>query len=239
MAITDLPRRIYWTFTGDLSDPAQAVHVLEGMQPETGTPGPHLAILDLSGKLLSPASLRELIVSVGRRIKGGVYGDMKLVIVSSDQAVIEQASLLAREHQLPIFLARSREPAAIEEALPAGDLTEADRETLGYLRRLGGLATVSRFAEEMELEPSAATNRLVNVDRKGYLYRLKRGRKLGDLWIDPRTRRQALVAGDLEGEVPATTPAGHAIGPGQRSRVELDGEAARRAQEIIRRRSRS
>jgi hypothetical protein len=237
MPIADLPRRIYWTFTGDLSDPAQAAHVVAGLNPETGEPGPHLAILDLSGKLLSPASLRELIVSVGQKAQAGIYGDIKLVLVSSDPAVVEQANLLAREHQLPLFIASSRDPAAIEEAVPAGDLTLAERETLGALRRLGGLATVSRFAEAMDLEPSAATNRLVNVDRKGYLYRVERGRRLGDVFVDPRIRRQALVGGDLEDETPPALAGAHGgEPPPSRARIDLEGEAARRAQEIIRRR---
>jgi hypothetical protein len=236
MAITDLPRRIYSTDTGDLTDPANAAHVLSTLAPETGSAGPHLAILDLSGKLLSPASLRELIVPLGQGVRGGVYGDMKLVIVASDPAVLEQAALLAREHRLPIFLASSREPADVEEALPAGDLTQSERETLNYLQQLGGMATVSRLAEAMSLEANAATNRLVNVERKGYIHRIKRGRQVGDLFVDPRTRRQALVAGDLEREQSQAVTSPKAPSPFDRSPLNLQGEAARRAQEIIRHR---
>jgi len=197
MAITDLPRRILWAPTGDLSDPDQIVHVVEELKPGTGG-DPHLAILDLSGKLLSPASLQRLIVPLGQQVRGGLFGQMKVVIVSSDPAVLEQTSLLARKHQLPLFLATSRDPAAVEQAIPAGDLTPAEAETLNCIRSLGGVTTVSKLAEAMHLETNAATNRLVNVDRKGYVYRIKRKRQLGDLFVDPRTRRQALVANDFD-----------------------------------------
>lgn len=234
MAITDLPRRIFSAATGDLTDPEQVVHVVEELKPGTGE-GPNLAILDLSGKLLSPASLRRLIVPLGQQVLGGVFGQMKVVIVSADPAVLEHVGFLAREHKLPLFLAASRDPAAVEKAIPAGDLTPSEIETLNYIQDLGGMATVARLAEAMNLETSAATNRVVNVDRKGFLYRIKRNRQLGDLFIDPRTRRQALIASDLErepGEI-AKTPGGE--GEDESGQLTLEGAEAKQAQEIIKR----
>lgn len=234
MAITDLPRRLYSTPTGDLTDPADAVHVIEQLGAATAT-DPHLAILDLSGKLFSPASLRDLILRVGRQARGRVYGDMKLVVVSSDPAVLEAVSLLSREHELPIFIASSRDPGAVEAAAPAGDLTPAEQETLAVLRELGGIVTISRLAEEMDLEPTAANNRLVNVVRKGYIHRIGRSRQLGDLFVDPRTRREALVAGELERDAVSGERAPRAGFAFERSPARSGDEAARRAQEIIRR----
>jgi hypothetical protein len=234
MAITDLPRRIFSAATGDLTNPEQVVHVLEDLRPGTGE-GPNLAILDLSGKLFSPASLRHLVVPLGQQVLGGVFGQMKVVIVSSDPAVLEQVALLAREHKLPLFLAASRDPSAIEQAIPAGNLTPSEVETLNYIRDLGGITTVARLAEAMNLESNAATNRLVNVDRKGYLYRIKRNRQIGDLFVDPRTRRQAVIAVDLEREpgVIAKTPGSEV--ESDSGQLTLEGSAAELAQEIIRR----
>ncbi|HEY2053442.1 MAG TPA: MarR family transcriptional regulator [Solirubrobacterales bacterium] len=164
---------------------------------------------------------------------------MKLVVVASDPALLEQAGLLAREHQVPVFLASSSEPVEVEEASPAGDLTQAEAETLNQLRQLGGVATVSRLADVMHLEPSATTNRLVNVERKGYVHRVKRGRKEGDLFIDPRTRRQSLAGSGLDPDQPRMREAlldeGIHSNPYDRSRIRLEGDAAKRAQEIIRR----
>jgi hypothetical protein len=234
MAITDLPRRIYSARTGDMTDPEEVVHIIEQLKPGTGE-GPHLAILDLSGKLFSPASLRHLVVPLGQQLRGGTFGDMKVVIVSADPALLEQVAFLAREHQLPIFIATSRDPAAVEKAIPAGDLTPSESETLNYVRDLGGMTTVARLADAMNLETNAATNRLVNVDRKGYLYRIKRNRQLGDLFVDPRTRRQALVGGDLERDTGVTTKIPGDEDEYNRSALDVQGQA-KRAQEIIRRR---
>jgi hypothetical protein len=239
MHITDLPRRVYSTPTGDLTDPALAIHVLTDLVPETSNSGPHLAILDLRGKLLSPASLRQLIVPLGQGIRGGTYGDLKLVVIASDPAIFEQIGLLAREHLLPIYLATSRDPADVEEATPVGDLTAAELETLNQLRQLGGMATVSRLAEMMNLEATATTNRVVNVEKKGYVHRIRRGRQQGDLFVDPRTRRQAMVGMDIDPGAPGLRDAlleeGIRSNPYERPRATLKGAAAKRAQEIIRR----
>jgi hypothetical protein len=213
------------------------MHLLGDFVPETGSVPPHIAVVELRGKLFSPASLRELVVRLGQQVRAGTYGDMKVVLVASDPATREIVGLLAQAHSLPVYLASSFDPVMVEEAAPVGDLTAAEVETLDQLRSLGGIATVARVAELMDLEPSAATNRLVNVERKGYLHRIKRGRRQGDLFVDPRTQRQALSSG-VGGEAPrmreALLDAGIRSDPYERKRLKLEGEAARRAQEIIR-----
>lgn len=236
MDFNDLPRRVYSTPTGDLSDPDHAVHLLKKFVPETGAVPPQVAVLEVRGKLFSPASLRELVVRLGQGIRGGAYGDLKLVLVTSDPAIREIAGLLAQAHSFPLYVASSRDPSDVERAIPVGDLTAAETETLEQLRALGGMATVARVAEAMALEASAATNRLVNVERKGYLHRIKRGRRQGDLFVDPRTRRQAISSPFQAAPKmrEALLDAGIRTNPYDRSRLKLDGEAARRAQEIIR-----
>ena len=52
---------------------------------------------------------------------------------------------------------------------------------------LGGQVTASRLAETEGIKPSAAINRLVNLDREGYLVRQLRGRREGDVYIEPRS----------------------------------------------------
>ena len=47
--------------------------------------------------------------------------------------------------------------------------------------------TASKLAAEEGIKPSAATNRLVNLDRVGYLVRQPRGRREGDVYIEPRS----------------------------------------------------
>ncbi|MEJ7786478.1 MAG: hypothetical protein WKF96_16875 [Solirubrobacteraceae bacterium] len=59
------------------------------------------------------------------------------------------------------------------------------------MRRLGGRVTVANFAHATKLEPSAATNRLVNVSTKGYVHRVERSRRDGVLFVDPRAATPA------------------------------------------------
>ena len=51
--------------------------------------------------------------------------------------------------------------------------------TLDTIVMLGGQVTASMLAEAEGIRPSAATNRLVNLDREGYLVRKPRGRREG------------------------------------------------------------
>lgn len=239
MGSTDMPRRVYRSPTGDLSSPHHALDLQKEL-PDTPSVTPGLAILDLSGKQFTPASLRELIGSLGQRIRGGVYGDLKLVLVVTDDATREFIALLSREYGWPMYVARSTDPGDVEEAEPLGDLTAAELETLSEVRNLGGKATVANLAAVLDLEPSAATNRLVNIERKGYLHRFKRPRRVGDLFVDPTTRREAFIAGEGTEDVPemrgALLRGGIRANPYSRRRIELDQEAAERAREILRRR---
>jgi hypothetical protein len=74
----------------------------------------------------------------------------------------------------------------LAEAEAVGVLTATERETLEILRQLGGRVTVANFADASGLEPSAATNRLVNVAQKGFVHRVERPRRDGLLFVDPR-----------------------------------------------------
>ena len=52
-------------------------------------------------------------------------------------------------------------------------------------RRQTGSAA-SDLADRAGIEATAAGNRLVNLVRKGYVYRWERPRREGDLFVDPR-----------------------------------------------------
>jgi MarR family len=223
--------------TGDLSNPQVAAAARDQELPPTAGPSPSTVVIDLAGKLLSPPALRELIVTVGQRVRGGVYGDMKVIVATSHPATREAIHLLAREHDFPVFLAHSIELTEIHRAEPAGDLTATERDTLETLRRLGGQGTIAGLAGYIGIEPTAATNRLVNLERKGYVYRFRRPRQHGDLFADPRVPLQSEIFGS---EVPPPRDAllahGIRIDPYDVARIELQGEAARRAADIVERR---
>ena len=77
-------------------------------------------------------------------------------------------------------------PDDLDSARPIGDLTATERSTLELLKDVGGRATASDPADRAGIEATAAGNCLVNLVRKGYVYRCERPRREGDLFVDPR-----------------------------------------------------
>jgi hypothetical protein len=223
--------------TGDLSDPATAARLRDSSIPATAFRHPTALVLDLTGKLLSPSALKEWIVPLGQRIRGGLYGDAKLVVATSDPAVQEMCALLARRYQIPLFLAASRDD--VLDAVPAGDLTEADVATLEELRSSGSVMTASALASAVGLQPTAANNRLVNIERKGFVLRVKRGRDEGDLFVDPRVPYMTPLTASRPYEPVAMRQtlqqAGITSDPYAPPPREVDGEPAERLAAILRR----
>lgn len=226
------PRReTRFVFTGDLSNPAQVGSIRDRELPPTAREEPTTLVLDLSGKLLSPAGLREFIVPLGQRVRGGLYGDVRLVITTPDEATRELIALLAEKYKLSLFVASSPDPRDVDDAEPVGTLTAAESETLQWLMDAGGSVTAARLAELSRLEPSAATNRLVNLERRGLVYRFRRPGERADTFADPRHDLEAIAAaewtfGDRAGAGPDISG----------SRMRLQGAAAERAAELVRQR---
>jgi hypothetical protein len=152
--------------------------------------------------------------------------------------------LLARQHELPLFVAKSSRPEDVEEAVPAGSLTPTESDTLEELHAVGGGATAAAFAGAYGLAPNTANNRLLNLERKGYLYRLHGSRREGDLYVDPRAPApDVVIAAAYDTETPPPRDAllskGIRADPYDRSRLQLEGDAAERAAEILRRRGKA
>ena len=146
---------------------------------------PQVLVLDLGGSAFTPSALQELILPLAQRIRGGEYGTVRLIISTSDPGVGDSIRYMAQALQLPLYLSPS--PFNLWEGNPVGDLTETERGTLDTIVAMGGRVTASRLAATESIKPSAATNRLVNLDREGYLVRQPRGRREGDLYIEPRS----------------------------------------------------
>ena len=147
--------------------------------------GPQILVLDLAGSTFTPSALQELILPLAQRIRGGEHGTVRLIIRTSDPGVGDSIRFMAQAHQLPLYL--SSWPANLTDGTPVGDLTETERVTLDAVVALGGQVTASSLAATESIKPSAATNRLVKLDREGYLVRQPRGRREGDLYIEPRS----------------------------------------------------
>ena len=150
-----------------------------------------ILILDLAGSAFTPSALQELILPLTQRIRGGEHGSVHLVISTPDPGVGNFVRYMAQAHQLPLYLSPS--PFDLRECTPVGDLTETERSTLDTIIVLGGQVTASSLAANEGIKPSAATNRLVNLDRAGYLARQPRGRREGDTYIEPRSATPMVV----------------------------------------------
>ena len=146
---------------------------------------PQVLVLDLAGVAFTPSFLQEMILPLAQRIRGGEHGRVYLVACTTDPAVGDYIRYMAQAYQLPVYLSRS--PLHLEEGIPVGNITGTQRDTLDTIIMLGGQVTASSLADAEDIGASAATNRLVNLNREGYLIRQPRGRREGDVYIEPRS----------------------------------------------------
>jgi DNA-binding MarR family transcriptional regulator len=171
-----------------------------------GEGGESVAIIDLGGAVFSPGSLQELLLPLARRLRSGEAGPVALIVIAADPGVADFVRMLATTHGLPMYV--SDRPGRVVEAEPAGRLTLTEKQTIDILAALGGQTTVSTFAHELNMQITAAGNRLTNLTERGYLLREPRSRREGDSFIDPRRvahrevrRHQPLLGND---EAPAS-----------------------------------
>lgn len=142
-------------------------------------------VLDLAGVTFTPSSLQELILPLAQRIRGGEHGTVRLIFSTTDPGVEDFIRYMAQAHQLPLYVSHS--PFDLREGSPVGGLTQTAKGTLDTIVVLGGQVTASRLAATEDIKPSAAANRLVNLEREGYLVRQPRRRREGDVYIEPRS----------------------------------------------------
>ena len=145
--------------------------------------GPSIFVLDLDGVTWTPSVLQEFILPLAQRIRGGEFGNARLTVASSDQGVRDSVSYMAQAHQLPLYVTGLLH--YFEGIVPAGSVTQVGRETLDAILRLGGQVSASTFAQQEGIGASAAQNRLVNLQREGYLVRHQRSRREGDMYVEP------------------------------------------------------
>jgi DNA-binding MarR family transcriptional regulator len=157
----------------------------------SGVERPTIVALDLEGRIPSVADLDQLVVPLARAARAGSLGPLALVVCTSNPPTRDTLRALAQQFDLALFVAPSLE--RLTEAEPYGALTPTERETLDVMHRLGGTVTVAKFADATGLGPSAATNRLVSVQQKGFVQRVERPRAAGSIYLDPRDAIEAQV----------------------------------------------
>ncbi len=162
--------------------------------------GPQVLVLDLEGIAFTPSALQELVLPLAQRIRGGEYGMVRFVVSTTDPGVGDFIRYMAQAHNLPLYLSES--PFDLRGGNPLGVLTSTKKNTLNTVSAMGGQVTASGLASAEGITPNAATNRLVNLDREGYLIRQPRGRRDGDLYVEPRAAtadwRLSVLAEHLE-----------------------------------------
>lgn len=171
---------------GVLADRARAAEIRRSVAPTMRVDTPTVAVLDLSGSIPTPAALKELLVPLAQRVRGGEYGPLVLAVTTPDRDLADFVGYLASDYELSLFVAPS--PERLREAVPVGDLTVTERATLESVLSIGGTSgvTSSVLANNLGIELTAAGNRLVNLAHEGYLLRFVRSRREGDLYLDPR-----------------------------------------------------
>lgn len=168
-------------------DDPHADQVIQRFMPHDQHHGPMVGILHLGAVRPTPGVLRDVVVGVGQDVRAGRYGDFAFVISSEDEPTRRVISDVAAAHDLAIFVSSS--PTDLQHAEPVGSLTERDRETMKLVLLVGGTVSASQLAEQLGIEQTTAGNRLVALQKKGFLQRVKRPHPIGDLFWDPRSVR--------------------------------------------------
>lgn len=168
-------------------DDPNAAHMVQRFMPQERRHGPMIGILSLGEARPTPAVLREVIVTVGEDIRAGRYGNFTFVVASEDDATRGVISDIAAAQEVSLFLSSS--PTDLRKAEPVGDLTTKDRETLGVVLAAGGTVSAADLATQLDIEQTTAGNRLIALNKKGYLQRIERPHPVGDLFADIRSVR--------------------------------------------------
>ena len=166
-------------------DDPYADQVIQRFMPPYRRHGPMLGVVHIGAVRPTPAVLRNMIVTVGEDVKAGRYGDFSLFICSEDEDTRSVIGDIAASNNVAMFVCSSY--SDLEHAEPVGLLTANDRETLRLVSKAGGTVTALGLADEVGIEKTAAGNRLVSLQKKGYLQRVERPHPAGNLFVDPRS----------------------------------------------------
>ena len=159
--------------------------IIHRFMPHDRKHGPMLGVLHMGAARPTPGVLRDLVVTVGEDVKAGRYGNFSLFICSEDEDTRSVIGDVAASRNVALFVCSS--PADLKDAEPVGVLTAKDRETLRLVSQAGGTVSALGLAEQVTIEKTAAGNRLVSLQKKGYLQRVEQPHPAGDLFVDPRS----------------------------------------------------
>lgn len=189
------------------TDRDAAARFREATFPSTSWTNPSMRLLNLGGATgMTLGAITELLAPVIRGLAARSYGNLAVGVISSDGPVEVWLESMVAEFKAPVFLAASMadSPRALR---PAGALSATEASTLDIVIDLGGAMTAAQLASAAGLEAGAASNRLNTLERRGYLLRVSRSRREGDLYLEPGTRAVSPIATTM---TPAAEPADEA-----------------------------
>ena len=167
----------------------QVVHRF--MPPERKHP-PMLGVIHMDAVRPTPMVLRNVVVTPAEDVKAGRYGSCSLFICSQDEDTRSVIGDIAASQNVAVFLCSAY--SDLEYAEPVGVLTAKEHETLGLVFEAGGTVNALDLTKRIGIEKTAASNRLVSLQKKGFVLRVERPHPAGDLFVDPRS----LVRGETE-----------------------------------------
>ena len=170
-------------------DDPYADRLIQRFMPPDRRHGPMLGVVHIGAARPTPAVLRNMVVTIGEDVKAGRYGDFSFFICSEDEDTRSVIGDIAASKDVAVFVCSSS--SELEHAEPVGLLTAKDHETLRLVSEAGGTVTAMGLANHVGIEKTAAGNRLVSLQRKGYLQRVERPHPAGDLFVDPRSVQMA------------------------------------------------
>ena len=159
--------------------------VIHRFMPQGRNHGPMLGVVHMGAARPTPGVLRSLVVTVGEDVKAGRYGNFSLFLCSEDEDTRSVIGDVAASSNVAMFVCSSS--SDLKHAEPVGVLTAKDRETLHLVSQAGGTVTALSLAEQVDIEKTAAGNRLVSLQKKGYLQRVEQPHPAGDFFVDPRS----------------------------------------------------
>jgi hypothetical protein len=144
---------------------------------------PFVLFLNLEDYALEAGELNELVLRMGGDLRARRYGPLLLVVTTKDPAMKEVVRSLAAMHDVPIYLAPSRDE--LHAAVPAVDLTPAQRAVLNVVGEFGR-ATASVVAASVGSQSAAVGNVLAHLSSAGLLIKAEGSGRVGHSYVHPR-----------------------------------------------------
>jgi hypothetical protein len=173
-------------FTTPIMDPVTAPQWLRNELTHWVADEPRsVLVLDLGDARWEAETLLQLLTTAANAVRDAAEGDVVMVVSTTQPSVAQIARMISTYMEVPLYIADSPSTKSVAKSAPAGRLTTTERATLTLLAEMGGRVTASDFAAHAALEVTAAGNRLGNLAKRGYVNRVSRSRREGDVFVSP------------------------------------------------------